>query len=383
MIKKIKNKSSQTSSKPKSYYSILLFAVMLLEQICAFCPRVIFLSSYLPIMSNIAIALICILVLARLLVQKRTFRELIIVIALLLIALLSYLSTGSMILFFLITMPLLAEGAEFKQVIKADLIIKISITAFIIFCYKNGLTQEYTYFRDGAIRESLGFTHPNKLGYMALMIYLNSYYLLPKNNKSITKRLLIAIIPLFLCVLADSRTALYAILAITVLSIIDKIFTKLFKIKKKNIAKNLSQKAIYILPIALVFASLASSFLYKQGNETMYKLNDSLSGRIALQNYYDNHYSYSLLGTAIDSEVLETNPLDNGYYRVLYMNGVAGIVALLIIAKKCLKKADGDKRLTVFLVTLLLYGLSEWMIFRLTITPFWMIAFEKSKKNEE
>lgn len=373
MVQKMKNNNPIIQN-------IFLFSLFL-AQIRAFCTKIIFIAPIVPVLEKILFITLAILSVYIFFSAKFKAKEIILVVALLFLAFVSYVITDSLTLSFLLMLPFASKGIENKKIIKADLVSKIITTSVIIACYYMNLTENRLFYRDGILRESFGFAHPNTLGYMAIMISIDALYMTRIKTSSVLCRVLVTLVPLYLCSLADSRTAMFAIIAVLIFSVIEAIGKKLKK-EPKNKQRKAISRLIYLAPIMLILFSFASTKAYANHENWAICLDEALSSRISLQDYYEKHYEVSLLGHEITSDEFEDKPLDNGYYRILFNNGVLGLIALVVIIELSLKKSTKTNDYNTFvLILLLVYGLSEWTVFRVIITPHWTIAFAKEDEK--
>lgn len=360
--------------------NIFLFSLFL-AQIRAFCTKIVFIAPVVPALEKILFIILAVLSVYNFFSAKFKAKEIILVVALLLLAFASYVITNSLTLSFLLMLPFASKGIEIKKIIKADLVSKIITTLAIIACYYMSLTENKIIYRDGILRESFGFAHPNTLGYMAMMISVDALYMTRIKTSSVLCRFLVTLVPLYLCSLADSRTAMLAIIVLLVFSVIEAIGKKLKK-ESKNKQRKAISRLIYLAPILLILFSFVSTKAYANHEDWAICLDKALSSRISLQDYYEKHYEVSLLGHEITGDEFEDKPLDNGYYRILFNNGVLGLIALVVIIELSLKKATKTNDYNTFvLILLLVYGLSEWTVFRVIITPHWAIAFAKEDEK--
>ena len=363
--------------------NIYLLCVFLLE-LRTFCTKVLYIAPFLLLIEKIAFILLIIISLYNALTSRLKAKEIIIVVLLLILAGVSIVYTNSPNLSYLILLPFASKGIDFKKIVKTDLLSKIIITVFLFACYHLGLTESIvTLSRDGAIRESFGFAHPNTLGYVCVMSCLDMLYLMKGRVRSVTVRIAVTIIPFLLTLMANSRTAQIAIVVSVIFSIIETVYKK-HKKQSKELCSRALRGLIYILPIILIAFSFVSTSAYARHEAWAVRLDDVLSRRLYLQDYYEKHHEKSLLGEELMNDYLIEKPLDNGYYRILVNNGILGLIALVIVVEISLKRSIKEKNgLIPTLILLLLYGLSEWTVFRVIVTPFWSIAFASDKERKK
>lgn len=367
----MKTRGASKSTVPEM---LLLFAI-LPAQLRAFGVKITFLIPYIPMLEKGIFAILIIVAAANFFSAKLKLKELVIVVLFVVLAIVSYMITSSPTLSYLLLIPFAAKNTDFQKIIKTDLWAKILVMLFVFACYAANLTKSSVVLRNGVIRESFGFAHPNTLGYLSMMIWLESILLLRRAKKPVMFQVLASVAPILLCFLADSRTAIAAIVVAVFCLTVEDVLSK----KRAQSVVTKKRKILYLVPIVLIIASFLTTYAYNNRNTLAIKLDTALSSRISLQSYYNKEYTLTPLGRELTSEDLQERPLDNGYYRILYNNGIFGLVALLVIVWLSLSKTQDEQNRDVasIIVLLLVYGLSEWLVFRALITPFWTIAFAK------
>ena len=265
-------------------------------------------------------------------------------------------------------------GLSSKNVIRIDLIIKIIITIFVVANYCVGITDNnLELYRNGNIRASFGFAHPNTLGYMALIIYADLLYLLKAKNKKVLSILLL--VPfLIVAIMADSRTSIIAMSILFIINCFD------FEKEKSN---KTTKKLVLLIPIIIFIFSVIGTHLYINNNEVAKATDKVLSARLYYQAYYEQNYEKTLLGKRLDE--LNRYPLDNGYYRIMYSAGILGVLFCLYFIMKALSMAqkNNDKILIKYLLLFSVYCISEWSALNANITPFWAIIYSKKANDEK
>ena len=241
------------------------------------------------------------------------------------------------------------KNIDFKKIIHNDLLIKITLFFLIIFLYFSGyISSSFTSYRDGILRNSWGFNHPNTLGLIMAIIYFEVSYLY--FNKKIIKKILLAIpFICFISIVPNSRSAIYVIIVFNLLSII-KVNAKQNKINDFIYRKNL---------IFIIFAiiSLLSVTYYKQ----LDFINDIdvniMSNRIYYQQKIIEEKGYTILGKHLASN----DVLDNSYIYILVGYGITTLVMGYILYKKNFLEIlhNNNTELLLISLSILVYGLFE------------------------
>lgn len=217
-----------------------------------------------------------------------------------------------------------SKSINFKDLVKYDIKIKIAFLLIIVLLYYLGLTENYFMYRsDGALRSSMGLSHPNTFGVYIFSICCEYIYIRYPNLK--IKELILLLIATFVIdYFSDSRGSTYSmIILILGIVFINKKHTKI--LEKKAI-----QNIILSLFIIFTILSLWTANEYSKGNEIMYKLNEILSGRIRFSSQFLNDYSAKLFGNSMEllgvKEANETGKqalvLDNAYVKLILQYGI-------------------------------------------------------------
>lgn len=230
--------------------------------------------------------------------------------------------------------------------------------------------------REGILRNSLGFWHPNTTGLVLLSIFLLSLLLFSKYKYSIIIVFNVANVTLY--EFTNSRTAFLLIFFASFLIIIEPVMGRL----KINLFK-----FRYFIPIVFVLLMIMSytlSYLYILGNPFIHELSQLLSNRISLGSSFVQEYDASFFGRVIqyNSPNFSTQEVIGFQYRVLdnvylkyYLNyGIFSILFLLfyLIA---ISRRLADKYLVswnMYLLIFLIYGLIEQSAFNFP-TNFFLI----------
>ena len=241
------------------------------------------------------------------------------------------------------------KNINFRKIIHADLLIKLTIFFLIVFLYFSGyISSSFTSYRDGILRNSWGFSHPTTLGLIIAIIYFEISYLY-FNKKTIQKILLSIPFVCFISIVPNSRSALYAIIIFNLLSIF-KVNTNQNKINNFIYGKNL----IFIIFTTI---SLLSITYYRQ----LEFINDIdaniMSNRIYYQEKIVQEKGYTLLGKHLTDTVV----LDNSYIYILVGYGMIVLAMSYILYKKNFLKVlqDNNTELLLILLSILVYGLFE------------------------
>lgn len=271
---------------------------------------------------------------------------------------------------YLVLMILSSMRLGRRRIIKIDLISKLIVFAMVITI--NALANDVDsvlFYRDGEIRNTLGFIHPNTLGCIIALISIDIFYLTDQTKHGIYFRAIVLVSAMLILNICKSRTAILVL----ILSFI------IYLLPVKNKKSKHNKIWLIITPICAVISVIAT-IGYGNNINIFNELNTALSGRLRYQDYYSKTYDISLFGM----EMPENLPLDNSYYKNLYAFGVFGFVFAMIAAEVTMYNSQKNNDISIkkLLASLLVYSLSESCIFRADICPLLFLASEELVKKE-
>lgn len=353
-------------------YNFNFLLSIFLIQFATYTKNISFLSSYSSILINFSLIILFFHVMNVLFSIRISKKKWMMFILVLLVCVSSYYITKDSLLLQFYLIFLGALKIDFKNVMKKDLIFKLILFAFILLCDYYGYSEITRFIRNGEVRYSLGFIHPNTLGYFILITYFEIIYLF--NNK--IKLLTFIILSIFcelLLIIPQSRAAQLAIMIFTTISLIWLLSNKL-KIKSINNTKKYSFvfKNLFLI---LLIISLIATFLYSKKNIFAIQLNSLFSNRLYLQSLYFDIYDISLFGHYIDYFSIIDNyfaTLDNVYIRLILNFGVFGYFVMYLLFNKTIHYSIrvNDKLLVIILTVFLVYGLMEYNFIKPSLNIF-------------
>lgn len=371
------------SKTEKNYISVLLFYISYIilliyhagSKIIGFDKTKEFLKYSIP-----ALLLVTILIQSK----KYLFKSIMQFIIVMFTLLISYYTSSNFLIFFTLLFIFASKNIDMNKFIKLDFISKIVIVLSVIILYKLGLTEVIlSYRKDGTIRNSLGFGHPNVFGAFLFSMAADMFYLnIPKNK--IIKYIIYTILLTACTLICDSRAAQLGIIMIFLSDIFYKKLKncdKLFKVSK-------------ILPWALLALSLTLAIFYSKDNQIMYKLNEITSTRIrCAKNFYD-YYGVNLFGHFFEfygqsDKYYLLTVLDNAYVNILIQFGLLATFILLTLVSKTIKYAYKNKeyKILICFIIFLIYALMENYFYYIAFNTFLIYIgnyiYSKEKSNEE
>lgn len=367
--------------KVKINESMFILSIFIIE-FATYANGIIYLNKlYMPLV-GISMVILFFLVINNLIKLKVSYKMWIIFFSMFVVCVISYFYTRDTFLLQAFFIIIAAIGNDFIKILKSDLIFKVFLFIFIYINGKLGYSYMTESLRDGRIRYTLGFSHPNALGSFSLFWYLEYLYLINSTKK---RRILKILIPFFIVnyvtnSLAYSRTSFYLVMIITIIYILN--FVKL-NIKTKNVKK--LRLPLWVLLVVNLLTILCT-FSYINNSSMAVKLNETLSNRPKIQAMYYEKYGISILGNNIQKEIGAS--LDNAYFRLLINYGITGWLFFMFILYLNFYTGLNEKKYdyVIILVLLIIYGISEWYIIKPAINLFLLYNFcnkENKEKNNE
>ena len=289
---------------------------------------------------------------------------------------------------------MVAQFVDFEKFIRYDLKLKTVLFFLVIFLCLIGFLDNYTALSDSQMKQSLGFTHPNKFCCFAFTILMEWIYVRFEKIK-LPEWILIAASCLIIKEIGASRTMFYVFVLVFGLFILAKM--------KQEIFYNRIVHFIFVIITPLMaFLSFATTYLYAQGNSHMLALDELMTHRLLFQARFLEKYDINLFGQNIElvgtrgANLLgsERAILDNAYIKCALMYGAVFFIMLCamysILMHQFLKRRRAD--LALFALFFVLYAFGESyvlsVLYNVTLLCFLGIeqmglkqGTEKSKKR--
>lgn len=354
------------------FFSIGFFML----QISSIWVNVVFLKSYLTILYRLSIVLIAVGAGFKLSGLNLKFIHWFICFVLICISIVSYYLTSDSIILQFVLIFICCINVDFNKVVKTDLFIKKIVLVFLLVFYFLGMTDEIEVMRNGTVRKSFGFFHPNTFSMFVTMMFFEYIYL-NKDKITILKGLFGLGLAIFISIVSDSRTSLLCILIFLSLLIFKKYSNTIFK----NYVVSFIVKNLYLI---ITIFTLVFTILYNDTNSFIVYIDKLFSRRIYIQNIFYNEYSINLIGNVVDY----TRTLDNAYIRIILNYGIIGYALFYYLYNKIITLSIKNKDYIIFImfITFCLGGLMENLMFRIVYNIFWIYClknmFLKKENNE-
>lgn len=318
--------------------------------------------------------------------KKYNINELISTFIIILISIIiTYCSKQPTILITTITI-ILSKDIEFEKIVKYDMYLKGYIVFFTVIFSMLGIIENIKIIRYETssiiIRNSYGFTHPNILGTMILLIIIDYIYI--NYSKLRFKNYIFIILVMSITnIVTDSRTGLYIIILLLIIILLDNSC-----IFNKRIITSLSSVIIMCLGIGSIIAAI-----YYAQNILFQWIDLILTGRIRLANIYLNIYPIKVFGTEMEflsnSYKGEIITLDNLYVRMILNFGVLYFVFICLsyykLGRRYRKNLNSKK--SILIIAFALLGMSESMgyniCFNISLFLIIELIYNSKRKNRK
>lgn len=323
------------------------------------------------------IACIC-LILASDKILNSGINSLLVLIPIILVGL-SFLKIGFNELIFAFLIFPIVNVLGIKKLLKIDFIARTS-SFFIVVIFLRIVKTSTFFYGNGQAKPSLGFSNPNTLGEVALVIACELFILQKQLNKYLF--FFMNFILLIIIIISGARTAIYMyVLFICIQKLVETkfVFKNRFSMKRCLFAG---------IPLYLLLFSqfLVEQYVYHRSN-FLIKLDYFLSGRIHNAAEYYLNFPPALFPTKLNLEgFTNIGPLDPGYINLLEKNGL--IITSLFIMFLCATLFFlSQKKYSTFISSFLIFiiiGLSESTFYEISINIFLLyfaVLLQNTKYN--
>ena len=271
-----------------------------------------------------------------------------------------------------------ARGISFNKIVRQYFNINLMLMLLTMLYSLAGIIKNLAFFRGTTFRYSLVTDYPTD--FSAHIFYLClAYCYLNYKKMGWLQWLGILVIDYLTYLVTDTRVdALLMILMVLVmLSVSRKLNTKL----KKFIASS-----YWYLSIVLPYSYVLITYYFTFSNPVMVKLDQALSGRLALGKEGFDKYGITLLGKRVIERgwggsdglhMMKNNPgkyffIDSSFVRLLVINGlILGIIALLILVGISLRETvKHEYLLPAILFLVVSSSLIDQHMLEITYNPF-------------
>ncbi len=266
---------------------------------------------------------------------------------------------------------LASKYLDFNKINIITYIILIVFVLLIISLNVNGVIDERIMYRNGIIRHSLGFNHPNWLGVRLFQIVVAHVYI-RKEKMSLIDIIAIACVAYFIYRVPNCQTAYYSLAIIIALFIIKEIFD-LFENGRRTLARIMIYSAA-LFNIVCVWLSIIDVRKYP----LLKKVDVFMSYRFSNCYKVYKYYGVTLFGQQVDmyksvmNHIVHAFYLDTAYTTILLRFGfiVYVLFSTLYIAAMVYAYKKNDFYLILVLFTYAIYGIMENTFYSLSQNIF-------------
>ena len=314
--------------------------------------------------------------------NKNKIRELMFVIAMILLGLIVKANTGYGWVLFIALIVFSTKKVSFSKICKAIFGGFLLSLMLVVFMYVLGISDSGLQRRGYS---GFGFSHPNNFSEIIMVMYFLQAYLQKKRKKVVCFTALI--LGIFTFIVLGNRSAsilliLYPLLLVALEGIYKKQNNKRFRLIKNVL--------VMAFPICQIF-SIVTALLYSKF-AIIQQLSLVLNSRIFEAFYNLNYFGYSLFGTTTNfteytydptrNLYFQYNVLDNSYIGVLIEMGTIAAVIWGVIHVINAKKMDRNMEVELIAIYILssLFGLME-SSFRIIFVDFTLTYFLSTHTN--
>lgn len=310
------------------------------------------------------IALIFLLIKVLFMTKYRS-NEMIAILIILGAAFMTYLQSGSIVMLILAAFIAASKDVKidttFQKMYKANLV----LLCLIVFCSLIGILPNKVTGVTSS-RACLGFMHPNNYGAMIISVILLMLYC---NWENMKLKHWIIIIGLFGMdvMFPKSKTAYYVVVFAVLLYVATREFSGEY-------IKSILRTILKWVPIVILIATIALTYMYINGYSIAVKLNEMLTTRIYQMSYFWQTYSITLFGQYLNTvsssaanSLNAMHALDNSYLNILLGSGVIIFIlfvgSLLYMAVKATKMKN--YKIACIVACVFFWGFMETAIYKL------------------
>lgn len=301
--------------------------------------------------------------------------------------------TKSPLVFDLFFIPLFLcqflDKERFYKVVVLSILI-FSVITFVLF-YMGYLHSSEVFTRNnGKLRYYFGFVHPNLLGCTAFLLCL--YYVFLKENISYFGYLLLVCVAFFCYSVPNSITSTVLVLMLAFICFLSNLFFRV------NIVDKTKYKMIAVF-LAVVIGVLALNYYITfTGSFKIYLQNmpGSIWARFELSKIGYDLFGFSLFGKYDDfhafivEQIKSSNSsqsyliLDSAYFYIPIIHGIVVYIIYLGSMLYCLCRSilKNEFLYALIIVLIVLYGVSETIIFRSFMMPLFAYTFFSHKNGK-
>lgn len=308
--------------------------------------------------------------------KKRYIKQLLLVVLFIALCFISNKFTKNWYIFDIFFVPFfLSSLIDRDRMVKALLISFFIAVSSIFILHFLELLPEISISRDGNVRYALGFIHPNTLGFIVLFVCI--LYILKNRILNTWGYIFFLLCSLFCFFVPNSYTSSFLIILLLVMTFFANF------LKKANL-NNIQKKIIFCSCIIFLFSVVLLTYLiayFEFCKNFIESLPGALWARFWMGKAAMEQYGLSLFGQSIYIDNSFT--VDCVYFYVPISFGFVCSFLYLIMLVYSIKKSisDSNYELLAIFILMILYGISEVVVFSPLFMFVFLCAFIKSEQN--
>lgn len=333
--------------KINSYYVFLFFITLYytLNNVC--------LTTDISDIKNIMIWLGVLFFLITFIRSILSFKELLLSLFVLICGCISSFTVNNTAILILFAVMITSKRKNPNKTIKYLFKLKLILFILVLLSFFSELINEKTIYRDGVVRHSLGFGHPNGLGlyfFLLVVMYILSYGIYLKDRERYFSAFIIFLLHIIVYGYSQSRTQFICVL----------LALFFYSVYKLNFFTKIVAGFCKYIPITMV---LINYFIVLVSHTSLFAILDAfLSSRFAMASSFYERVGLSLWGRPVPyvSNDYAYWVLDSGYWNLILGFGCVTSALLLILMVISL---NNEYKSTRYLIVLMI---SCFMIYAFT-----------------
>lgn len=268
-----------------------------------------------------------------------------------------------------------AKESEFDKIVRIAYKILLIMIPMVILLHFLGFIDDYILVKNGMVRHSLGFSHPNVLGLQVFQLVACHCYINRKKIRVID--LIYLLIAVLFVYFVPSQTSYICMAVLFLVLIINMIINKC-----RKIFLDIYMNCLFALTILFNFFSVLWSFIGVEWSPILIKINNFLSGRFSWCHKVFQIYGVSFWGQRIYVSTAERSQaglstyeklyLDNAYMTLILITGIISYVVFILLYYISMMYFEKRKYTVLFIIftTYALYGVMERGLFLTTNNIF-------------
>ncbi|UQS81714.1 hypothetical protein MOO45_05800 [Bombilactobacillus folatiphilus] len=304
--------------------------------------------------------------------QAYSLSELLTLILGLTLAVVVSLTSHTIVFITLVMFVFSAKGVYLSDFIRVDFWVRCMAILTVIFFWKINLIPNMQVIRDGQLRSSLGFLHPNTLGALLVIICGEIYFLYGTKQTWLSHLLTLGLILLDHLVL-DSRSAEIGLWCLLIGHVI--LYSRWTTVRAQ--VTKFFKWLGYLGPWLFLVGSTVLIVKFNAANAYFSRLNELFSQRLAYMNYVSTYYPIKFWGQFIPNgpdsyQNVARQTIDNSYFSMLERTGLLATV-IFIIYLLMLTQKFAQHHLTSLIILTITFCLISLMESRLNYFQYTIV----------